>query len=198
MTTGSREGRHHSPTTLGGQPPMATYTREDVLSWRDRDLIDNDGDKIGTIDDIYLDRETDRAGMGGRDDRPVRDQRTFVPLARRSRRGRRPRPVREGPRSRTRRTSTPTASSRSEEERDALPALRARLRRATTGLRRARRRHRRDDRHAARRDAAAGHDTSGPNTDDAMTRSEEELRVGTTERETGRARLRSTSSTEIR
>jgi uncharacterized protein (TIGR02271 family) len=35
-----------------------------------------------------------------------------------------------------------------------------------------------------------GRDTSGPTTDDAMTRSEEELRVGTTEREAGRARLR--------
>jgi uncharacterized protein (TIGR02271 family) len=34
-----------------------------------------------------------------------------------------------------------------------------------------------------------GHDTSGPTTDDAMTRSEEELRVGTTKRESGRARL---------
>ena len=35
-----------------------------------------------------------------------------------------------------------------------------------------------------------GHDTSGPNTDDAMTRSEEHLRVGTQTREAGRARLR--------
>ncbi|PRY10554.1 PRC and DUF2382 domain-containing protein [Kineococcus rhizosphaerae] len=35
-----------------------------------------------------------------------------------------------------------------------------------------------------------GHDTSGPNTDDAMTRSKEELRVGTETREAGRARLR--------
>ncbi|WP_432545402.1 DUF2382 domain-containing protein [Kineococcus sp. SYSU DK004] len=35
-----------------------------------------------------------------------------------------------------------------------------------------------------------GHDTSGPNTDDAMTRSKEELRVGTERREAGRARLR--------
>ena len=34
-----------------------------------------------------------------------------------------------------------------------------------------------------------GRDTSGPTTDDAMTRSEEELRVGTTERESGRVRL---------
>jgi len=37
---------------------------------------------------------------------------------------------------------------------------------------------------------SAGHDTSGPNTDDAMTRSKEELRVGTETREAGRARLR--------
>ena len=33
-----------------------------------------------------------------------------------------------------------------------------------------------------------GHDVSGPSTDDAMTRSEEELRVGTTQRESGRVR----------
>jgi uncharacterized protein (TIGR02271 family) len=36
----------------------------------------------------------------------------------------------------------------------------------------------------------AGHDTSGPTTDDAMTRSEEQLRVGKQEVETGRVRLR--------
>ncbi len=35
-----------------------------------------------------------------------------------------------------------------------------------------------------------GHDTSGPTTDDAMTRSEERLRVGTERVEAGRARLR--------
>jgi uncharacterized protein (TIGR02271 family) len=45
-------------------------------------------------------------------------------------------------------------------------------------------------------DVDAGHDTSGPDTDDAMTRSEEELRVGTTEREAGRARLRKWVETE--
>jgi uncharacterized protein (TIGR02271 family) len=35
-----------------------------------------------------------------------------------------------------------------------------------------------------------GHDTSGPNTDDAMTRSEERLHVGTQQVEAGKARLR--------
>lgn len=42
----------------------------------------------------------------------------------------------------------------------------------------------------------AGHDTSGPNTDDAMTRSEEELSVGKRSVETGRARLRKHIVTE--
>ena len=43
---------------------------------------------------------------------------------------------------------------------------------------------------------SAGHDTSGPNTDDAMTRSEEHLRVGTTSEAAGRARLRKYVTTE--
>jgi len=43
---------------------------------------------------------------------------------------------------------------------------------------------------------AVGHDTSGPTTDDAMTRSEERLHVGTRQRETGRARLRKYVVTE--
>ena len=41
-----------------------------------------------------------------------------------------------------------------------------------------------------------GRDTSGPTTDQAMTRSEEELRVGKTSEETGRARLRKYVVTE--
>ena len=41
-----------------------------------------------------------------------------------------------------------------------------------------------------------GHDTSGPNTDDAMTRSEERLHVGTEQVQAGRARLRKYVVTE--
>lgn len=41
-----------------------------------------------------------------------------------------------------------------------------------------------------------GHDVSGPETDNAMTRSEEELRVGKAAQETGRARLRKYVVTE--
>ncbi|MFB9652665.1 PRC and DUF2382 domain-containing protein [Pseudarthrobacter oxydans] len=43
---------------------------------------------------------------------------------------------------------------------------------------------------------AVGHDTSGPTTDDAMTRSEERLHVGTERETTGRARLRKYVTTE--
>jgi uncharacterized protein (TIGR02271 family) len=43
---------------------------------------------------------------------------------------------------------------------------------------------------------AQGHDTSGPTTDEAMTRSEERLRVGTATEQTGRARLRKYVVTE--
>jgi uncharacterized protein (TIGR02271 family) len=41
-----------------------------------------------------------------------------------------------------------------------------------------------------------GYDTSGPTTDDAMTRSEEQLEVGKTSQEAGRARLRKYVTTE--
>jgi uncharacterized protein (TIGR02271 family) len=60
------------------------------------------------------------------------------------------------------------------------------------------------DRDAANRDAdhadagrgTVGHDTSGPTTDDAMTRSEERLNVGTEREATGRVRLRKYVTTE--
>ena len=45
-------------------------------------------------------------------------------------------------------------------------------------------------------DGVVGHDTSGPTTDDAMTRSEERLDVGTTREEAGRVRLRKYVTTE--
>ena len=55
----------------------------------------------------------------------------------------------------------------------------------------------RSDRSDRSSDAAIqGRDTSGPTTDDAMTRSEERLRVGTEQREAGRARLRKHIVTE--
>ncbi len=45
-------------------------------------------------------------------------------------------------------------------------------------------------------DTTVGHDTSGPTTDEAMTRSEERINVGTESQEAGRARLRKYVVTE--
>jgi uncharacterized protein (TIGR02271 family) len=52
------------------------------------------------------------------------------------------------------------------------------------------------DENVDRTEGVVGHDTSGPTTDTAMTRSEEELRVGTQTQEAGRARLRKYVTTE--
>ncbi len=52
------------------------------------------------------------------------------------------------------------------------------------------------DRDAGNTHGTVGHDTSGPTTDDAMTRSEEQLHIGTEQREAGRARLRKYVVTE--
>jgi uncharacterized protein (TIGR02271 family) len=53
-----------------------------------------------------------------------------------------------------------------------------------------------DDRATADSRGTVGRDTSGPTTDDAMTRSEERLNVGTERQATGRARLRKYVTTE--
>ena len=160
-----------------------------------RTCIDTDGDKIGTIEEIYLDAR-DRASPSGRSSTPACSAPSAPSCRSRTpaeRRRRHPRPVREGARSRTPRRSIPTASSPSRRSR-ALPPLRAssyaeRARRCGALADRSRPSTRRSRRHARR----VGDDTSGPNTDDAMTRSEEELRVGT-----DRARGRPRAAEEVR
>ena len=182
---------------------MATHTREDVLSWRDRDLIDNDGDKIGKIDDIYLDRETDQpewalvtTGLFG-------TKRTFVPLQDAT-------PGQDGIRVPFEKATVkdapridPDGELSHDEERTLYQHYGREYAdyqqgsglldrdtdttrtRDTTGTRDT------TDTRETRSDVGGpGSDTSGPNTDSAMTRSEEELRVGTTEREAGSVRLK--------
>lgn len=55
-------------------------SNQDVLSWRGRDVVDRDGDNIGSLEEIYLDAETDeptwaavKTGMFG-------TRSTFVPI----------------------------------------------------------------------------------------------------------------------
>jgi uncharacterized protein (TIGR02271 family) len=149
-------------------------TLEETLAWRGQQLRGRDGEKIGTIEEIYLDSESNEpewalvhTGMFG-------TKRSFVPL----------------------RDAEPSA------EGIAVPHDKGRVKDAPGIDPDGELSHAEEDalyRHYGIGTAAApgpgpatatGRDVSGPTTDDAMTRSEEELRVGTTERESGRARLR--------
>jgi uncharacterized protein (TIGR02271 family) len=173
-------------------------TTQSVLEWRGQELLDNDGQKIGTIEEIYLDTETDqpewalvKTGLFG-------GKGTFVPLQEAN-------PSGDGvqvPFEKAHVKDAPNIDpdgqlSQSEEQTlyrhygldygesqsgSGLPEGEAGTGSAGEGSF--------DDR------PPVGEDVSGPETDNAMTRSEEELAVGKTERETGRVRLRKHVVTE--
>ena len=169
---------------------MATHTREDVLSWRGRDLLDNDGDKIGSIEDIYLDRETDQPEWAVVTTGLFGTKRTFVPLSDAQ-------PSEDGirvPFEKATVKDAPRIDPDGELSHDEERTLYGHYGREYgdydqgSGVLDA---GTRGDADTTRRERGApGTDTSGPNTEDAMTRSEEELRVGTTERDSGSVRLK--------
>jgi uncharacterized protein (TIGR02271 family) len=149
-------------------------TTDQVLSWRGEQLRGSDGETLGKIEEIYLDAETREpewalvtTGLFG-------TKRSFVPVRDASASG----DAVTVPFDKETVKASPTvdadgALSQAEE---------AELYRHY-GLQYGGRPAEHD------RGDSVGRDTSGPTTDDAMTRSEEELRVGTTERESGRVRL---------
>jgi uncharacterized protein (TIGR02271 family) len=173
-----------------------THQTHDILSYRGQELRSADGEKIGTIEEIYLDTETNapewalvNTGLFGTKSSfvPIRDARTgddgvSVPFDKGT--------VKDAP------SVDPDGQLSQREEAElyrhygldysesssdtGLPEGGAGTGR-TTGTGTA---------GTVGNGEARGRDVSGPTTDDAMTRSEEELRVGTTERETGRVRLR--------
>jgi uncharacterized protein (TIGR02271 family) len=152
-----------------------------VRAWQGRTMLDRDGSRIGTIDAIYLDDHTGQPEWALVNTGLFGTKSTFVPLTQATQTGdevRVPydkRLVKDAPR-------VDADQHLSEAEEQQLWRH--------YGLN-----YDSTDRHVARgREATSrggvGRDTSGPTTDDAMTRSEEELRVGTTQRERGRVRLR--------
>jgi uncharacterized protein (TIGR02271 family) len=161
-----------------------------VTDWRGRTLVDQDGNKIGSIDEIYMDTETEQpewlavsTGLFGK-------KVTFVPIAEASESGG---DVRV-PYTRDQVKDAPNAEADQELSQDEEESLYRHYgldyteSRSGSGLPEG------EGRSGDR--GAVGRDVSGPTTDDAMTRSEEELRVGTTRRERGRARLRKYVVTE--
>jgi uncharacterized protein (TIGR02271 family) len=153
-----------------------------VRTWEGRTLLDRDGSRIGAIDAIYLDDQTGQPEWALVNTGLFGTKSTFVPLAQATEDGGDVRVpydkqlVKDAPR-----IDPDQHLSEAEERRlwghYGLDYDRT-TRRRPTG-----------------RDAV-GRDTSGPTTDDAMTRSEEELRVGTAQRERGRVRLRKYVTTE--
>ena len=158
-----------------------TRTQQDVLTYRGQELRGSDGEKIGTIEEIYLDTETQQPEWAVVTTGLFGSKQTFVPLGEASTSD-------DGvtvPFDKATVKDAPNIDpdgrlSEREEQR-----LYEHYGRSYSGT---------GDRDSAGvetgRGDTVGHDVSGPTTDDAMTRSQEELRVGTAEREAGRVRLR--------
>ena len=130
----------------------------------------SDGEKLGKVDAIYFDDDTDQPEWAAVKSGLFGSHVSLVPLAQASwRRRRLHRALRQGSASRPRRTTTrtPRLSPADEDELYRHYGLTRRPHRPRDG-----RRDRVDE------PGTVGHDTSGPTTDDAMTRSEEQLRVG--------------------
>jgi len=149
----------------------------DAYEWRGRDVIDAEGDKIGFLEEIYLDTDTGEPEWATVNTGLLKSS-SFVPLAQAEpARGRIIVPygkdqVKDAP-------WIDAEGDLSEEEEQRLYSHYGIDYSAGSGT-----------------DQAVGYDTSGPTTDDAMTRSEEELHVGTAQRERGRVRLRKYVVTE--
>jgi uncharacterized protein (TIGR02271 family) len=153
-------------------------------NWQGRTLKDRNGDKIGTIDALYLDQVTDKPEWALVNTGLFGTKSSFVPLAGAADRGDEivteveAQQVKDAPKM----DPDQELSEREEAELFRHYGIDYTTEGSVTATDGA--------------NGAVGHDTSGPTTDDAMTRSEEELRVGTAERERGRARLRKYVVTE--
>ena len=160
----------------------------DAYEWHGRTMVGSDGEKIGTISKIYEDARDRQARMGDGLQRPVWHQ---VEL--------RAAGGRLAPGEDVRATATKDQVKDApgvENDRELSESEERRLFEhygvpyTTEGSTTAQGQPDGGEDVQADRSGSVGHDTSGPTTDDAMTRSEEELRVGTRQREAGRARLR--------
>jgi uncharacterized protein (TIGR02271 family) len=171
---------------------MTTLQKDRILQHRGHDLVGRDGDKIGRIEEIYLDAESNEpewalvtTGLFG-------TKQTFVPLSEASESDDTlvvpfdKATVKDAPK-------VDADGQLSEREEAELYRYYGMDYGSPAGDGARFERDRAGDEDAA---GTVGRDTSGPTTDDAMTRSEEELAVGKTERETGRARLRKYVVTE--
>jgi uncharacterized protein (TIGR02271 family) len=169
-----------------------------VQSWQGRTMVDLAGDKLGTIDAIYLDHETGQPEWATVTSGLFTAKTAFVPLAQAQDLGDSVQVPYDKDQVKNAPTMQADGSLSQDEEAELYRhyGLDYSQHRSDSGLPAGERDRDRDgiDDHVP--DTAVGRDTSGPTSDDAMTRSEEELRVGTETRERGRARLRKHVTTE--
>jgi uncharacterized protein (TIGR02271 family) len=155
----------------------------EAYEWRDRTVVGSDGEKIGSVDEVYLDTQSGEPEWLSVNTGLFGMKSSFVPLQGAQPAGEDVRvaytkdEVKDAP------GITPDAELSDSEERElwGYYGLEYGNGNGVGG----------DEGREP-----VGRDVSGPETDDAMTRSEEELRVGTREREGGRARLRKYVVTE--
>jgi uncharacterized protein (TIGR02271 family) len=168
-------------------------------------MVDRDGDKVGTIDAIYVDDQTGEPEWALVNTGLFGTRSTFVPIAQATGSGDRVQVPFEKQRIKDAPNMDPDGHLSEQEEQElwrhyGLDYGAAGGYAGTTGgyagtttetaggyADTGRADYDRD---------TVGRDTSGPTTDDAMTRSEEELQVGTTQRERGRVRLRKYVTTD--
>lgn len=152
----------------------------EAYDWSGRTVIGSDGEKIGKVDEVYLDTASGQPEWLAVNTGLFGTKTSFVPLQGASPSGEdvqvayTQEQVKDAP-------GVRPDEALSDEEEQELWAHYGLDYAAGSGV-------------AGRE--TVGHDTSGPETDEAMTRSEEEVKVGTREREGGRARLRKYVVTE--
>jgi uncharacterized protein (TIGR02271 family) len=176
-------------------------TLEDTLTWRGQTLYDADGDKIGSIEEIYLDAETNEPEWALVNTGLFGTKHTFVPLKEATAASGGARvpydkaKIKDAPKMDASGELSQSDEAQlyeyyglgyTERQSDSgLPEGGTGVATGTTGTATTT-----GDPTPQGSPGVVGNDVSGPETDDAMTRSEEELTVGKTDREIGRARLR--------
>jgi uncharacterized protein (TIGR02271 family) len=165
-----------------------------VRSWQGATMVDRDGDRIGNIDAIYVDDQTGQPEWALVNTGFFGTRSTFVPIAQATARGDQVQVPYEKQLVKDAPNMDPDGHLSEQEEQELwrhygleYGGYAAAGTTADTDTVRAATYQDRD---------TVGRDVSGPTTDDAMTRSEEELRVGTQTRERGRARLHKYVTTE--
>jgi uncharacterized protein (TIGR02271 family) len=169
-----------------------SMNQDELAGWVGHTLVDQDGDKIGKIADIYADDATGQPEWIAVDTGRFGTKISFVPLSGASAEG----DDLKVPFGKSQVSDAPKAEADghlSQDEEQSLYSYYG----LDYGQGWSDRDYQGGMTDQTQNDVGdVGHDTSGPTSDDAMTRSEEELRVGTENREAGRVRLRKYVVTE--